>query len=210
MMNCYNSRVKVACLALGVLLLTAMSGLAVWSGTLAGYWVGGLGLAFFGLGGVLALGRELQPGPRVVINNQGIEDRRLGTGLIRWREILDVSIRTVQQHPFLCIDLVDPEKQLAKMPLWRRPICRVNRLMGFPEIAIDLHLLEANVDEVWQYVSSRHRTLVLTGDLSAKTLDRTGALPDSGNEEPSDRESRCQGRRDEGRLVVGQVGCSAA
>ena len=209
-MHCYNSRVKVACLALVFLLMTAISGLSVWIGTPVGYILGGLGLAFFGLGGVLTLWRELRPGPKVVINNEGIEDRRLGTGLIRWREILHLSIQTVQSHRYLCIDLVDPEKQLAKMPRWRRPICRANRLMGFPEIAIDLSLLTPTLDQVWEYVSSRHRCLVPAIASMEESVDRSCSLSSGGEEKPGDRESCRQSRREEGGLVVGPLECSAA
>jgi hypothetical protein len=125
-------------------------------------WLDGLGIAFaMTLAALACIGLFLRSRsnlePQLIITSEGIEDRRQGTGLIRWRDMVHFSRSNAPLSPHLRLDLVDPERHLAGMSRWRRSLVRLNRQMGFPEIVIPLDHLSPGVDKVWDYIEQTHR-----------------------------------------------------
>ena len=96
--------------------------------------------AFLSLGGgILALGLIAlfwpKPLPVVVINDQGIFDRRLKIGVIQWSDILDAQIEMEGQ--FLCLRVRNPEAYISKLPPAQRKKMEFHQSLGFRMLNIE-------------------------------------------------------------------------
>ena len=49
---------------------------------------------------------------RVVVDERGVFDSRLGFGTIRWRDITNVYVTEFNSIPHVCLELVDPNRYL--------------------------------------------------------------------------------------------------
>jgi hypothetical protein len=156
-MKCYTSKVK----SLGLLGLTcAMVSVSYFCTTLPGLTprvVGWIGVGFFGLGFIAFPVMFFRTGPQVVINDEGIEDRRLKIGVIRWEDIQSLSIGSVNSAKFLCIEVADPERYLSRLPRWSRPLRAATEALGFPSLTIGFSGLSPGLKEVWAYLQGRDR-----------------------------------------------------
>ena len=154
-MECRPSKVKL----FGLLGLTcAMVGASYFCTTipdLTAQVFGWIGVAFFGLGFIAIPRQLLRAGPQVVINDEGIDDRRLKLGPIRWDDIRELSIGSVHGAKFLCIELVDRERYLSRLPAWKRRLGAASEALGFPPLTIGFSGLTPGLDEVWDYVRKR-------------------------------------------------------
>ena len=154
-MECYPSKVKL----LGLLALTCvMVGVSYFCTTLSGLLpqvVGWIGVGFFGLGFIALPIMFFRTGPQVLITDEGIEDRRLKIGVIRWEAIRSLSLRSVESTKFLCVELFDPERYLSRLPRWTRPLRVVTEALGIPSLTIGFSGLSPGVKEVWAYLQSR-------------------------------------------------------
>ena len=80
----------------------------------AAWWLGVIGLIFFGTGAIVGLVQGLRPGPRLTIDDDGIHDRSLGVGVIAWSDITRAEPYGIAGNPFIGIDVRDREKYLAR------------------------------------------------------------------------------------------------
>jgi len=153
-MVCRTSRVKL----LGLLALTCvMVGVSYFCTTPrdeVARAFGWIGVVFFGLGFIAIPIMFFRAGPQVVLSEDGIEDRRLKLGLIPWGDIRALSIGSVNSVKFLCIQLVDPQKVLSRLPRWKRAMTATNEAMGFPPLTIGFSGLSPGIEEVWAYVQA--------------------------------------------------------
>jgi hypothetical protein len=153
-MECRTSKAKL----LGLLALTcAMVGASYFCTTLPdtlARGVGWIGVAFFGLGFIAFPIVFFRAGPQVLVNEDGIDDRRLKLGLIPWSDIRALSIGSVNSVKFLCIELVDPEKYLSRLPRWKRALAAANEGMGFPALSIGFSGLSPGLEKVWSYLQT--------------------------------------------------------
>lgn len=117
--------------------------------------VGWIGIGFFGLGLVALPVMFFRSGPQVVINDEGIEDRRMKIGVIRWEDIRLLSLGSVKSAKFLCVDLSDPETYLSRLPRLGRWLAAANEALGFPALAIGFSGLTPGLKEVWAHLRSR-------------------------------------------------------
>lgn len=160
-MECRTSKLKV----LGLLGLTCVMVAVSWFCTtvplpeprVAGW----IGVVFFGLGFIVLPPMLFQTSPRVVINDEGIEDRRSKMGLIRWEDIRSVSMDSVHSAGFLRIEVSDPEKYLCRLPRWSRPLAGFTRAMGLPPLTVGFSGLSPGLKEVWAYLQDRRSGLNL-------------------------------------------------
>jgi hypothetical protein len=156
-MKCYSSKLKL----LGLLALTcAMVGVSYLCTTLPGLFprvVGWIGVGFFGLGFVVIPIMWFRTDAQVIIDEEGIEDRRQGIGVIRWEEIRSLSVGSIEGTRFLCVNLIDPEKYHSRLPRWKRPMVAANRFLGVHGVPIGFSGLSPGIEEVWAYLQARHR-----------------------------------------------------
>jgi len=151
-MKCYTSKWKLV----GLLLLTfVMVGISYYCTTFSGpapRMAGWIGVAFFGLGFVAFPVMMFRSGPQVITGDEGIEDRRLKVGVIRWKDIHSLSIGSVHSTKFLCIKLNNPQEYLDQMPVWKRLLAKVNKAMGFDDLLVSFSGLTPGIDEAWQFL----------------------------------------------------------
>ncbi len=154
-MECYTSKVKL----LGLLGLTcAMVSVSYFCTTLPGLTprvVGWMGVGFFGLGFIALPVMFFRAAPQVVINDEGIEDRRLKIGVIRWEDIRSLSIGSVHSAKFLCVEVADPERYSSRLPRWSRWLAALNEALGFPALTIGFSGLSPGLNEAWAYLQAR-------------------------------------------------------
>jgi hypothetical protein len=81
---------------------------------------GWVGLPFFGLAALGVLRMLAQSGPVVVIDAEGIHDRRWSVGVIRWEDVTRVWVASVSGNRMLCIEVSNPEDYQARMRRWER------------------------------------------------------------------------------------------
>jgi len=113
------------------------------------------GLVFFGLCFVAIALMAFQRTPQVVISEDGIDDRRWKLGVVPWDDVRDMSMRSMGNNRFICVELVDPEKYLGNLSWWQRKLMRANTAVGFPGLVVNCTGLSPGVDEVWAHLQSR-------------------------------------------------------
>ena len=154
-MKCYRSKQKL----LGFLILTIiMVGGSYFCTTLSDLslrLIGGIGIVFFGLGFVVIPVMFLRKAPHVVINEIGIEDHRLGVGMIRWDDIGSLSIDSVYSSRLLCINVKNPQEYLSRMPIWKRALAKANTFIGYSKFTISFSGLTPGLDEVWAFLEAQ-------------------------------------------------------
>ncbi len=151
-MECYPSKVKLLGLLGLTCVMVAVSYLCTTLPSLLPQTVGWIGVAFFGLGFIAFPVMFFRTRPQVVINDEGIEDRRMKIGVIRWEEIRSLSIGSVNSAKFLCVELSDPEKYLSRLSRWGRRLAAANEALGFPALNISFSGLSPGLKEVWTYL----------------------------------------------------------
>lgn len=121
--------------------------------------VGGIGLAFFGLCGVM-VGRKLfDRRPGLVIDHEGLDDNASGVavGRIPWRDIAGFDDYQLQGQSMVVVRLRDPEPYLARGNALAGAIRRANfKLCGSP-VVIAASGLEIGHAELLQTLQSRAR-----------------------------------------------------
>ncbi len=154
-MQCYTSRTKLA----GLLCLTCVMVAVCYSCTthpgLIPRLVGWIGVGFFGLGFVVIPVMFCRSGPQVVINDAGIEDYRLKVGIIRWEDVRSLYVGSIESARFLCIEVDDPEKYVARLPRWKRWLAAANEALGYPALVINFSGLTPGIRDVWAHLQSR-------------------------------------------------------
>lgn len=155
-MECYTSKVKL----LGLLGLTCvMVGVSYFCTTepgLIAQMVGWIGVSLFGLGFIAFPVMFFRSGPQVIINDEGIEDRRHKIGIIRWEDIRSLSIGSVNSAKFLCVELSDPKRYLSRLPRWEQSLAAVNEALGFPALTLSFSGLSLGLKEVWACLHARY------------------------------------------------------
>ena len=114
--------------------------------------VGWIGVVFFGLAAIPIIGQIVRGGVAIVLSAEGIEDARLGVGLIPWRDVSQVWVAKVRSSRFVCIRLVHRETYVTRLPTQKRVIAWVNRSMGFGDLAISFQGLRPGIDEALAYI----------------------------------------------------------
>ena len=159
-MECYPSKLKL----LGLLCLTCVMVSVFYFLTtqpdLISRVVGWIGVSFFGLGFIALPVMFFRTGPQVVINDEGIEDRRMKIGIIRWEDIRSLSLGSVKSAKFLCVEVADPETHFARLPRWSRALTAASEALGFSALTIGFSGLSPGLKEVWAYLQARDSKLL--------------------------------------------------
>ena len=156
-MQCAISRVRLlGFLALAVLMFGACYICAFLHGGLIPTVAGWFGFVFIGCVAVKSIVVMLRPGIRVIVDDDGIEDRRLRIGVVPWEEITAIELCWTGPAKYLCVEVLDPDKYLARMPLHVRLATRANALLGYPPITMTFAGLSPGISEVWEYIQTHH------------------------------------------------------
>lgn len=106
--------------------------------------------------GVLATRFGLQlmfrKGPTLIINEFGIEDKRLGVGQIPWAAVSSVSSYKVRSSPFIELWLSDESAYLSRMPRWKRMAMPIVKATGHSPFVISMSWLTPGFRPVYEYI----------------------------------------------------------
>jgi hypothetical protein len=123
-------------------------------------WIGWTGLVFFG-SLIVVFSRELLDSrPRIIINEMGIEDRKLGVGLIPWSEITGAYVKSFKGADFICLLLRNPEMWTHKLSPAAQKMGKANRALGFSDLNLILSGTDANstrvLDLIVKFIAARY------------------------------------------------------
>jgi hypothetical protein len=104
--------------------------------------VGFTGLVLIGACAVAMLRLFVMWGPLAVVSEEGIWDRSVGYGLIPWEEVRGA----VARGQFLSIYVDHPETYVARLPIHRRVLARLNTAMGYEKVLINFTALTPGAD----------------------------------------------------------------
>jgi hypothetical protein len=83
-------------------------------------------------------------GARVVLDGEGVCDRRLKLGVIRWEDIKSASLRESNNVPFICLELKNPAAYRARMNAAQRLTSSLYRLMRMKHVVISASHLDVD------------------------------------------------------------------
>lgn len=97
-------------------------------------------------------GRSRSSGPCIILDEQGVFDKRLKIGVIRWADIRRVYGRSLQGAEYVCLELHDKEAYEARRPRWQRLLFNVYRIFGMSTIAISTSGLDMDSETLQQKI----------------------------------------------------------
>ena len=109
----------------------------------------------FGLGATLFAIKVFNKKPGLILNEDGIVDQTsaVANGLIQWVDIKNVYAEIVSDHPFIMIDVKNPQKYLEKQ---KNPIARramdINMQLYKTPLHINLSLLNTSAEALLQSI----------------------------------------------------------
>jgi hypothetical protein len=146
---------------LGVLLIFVLWGaLLVWSlGVISGWPTPPLPVRAAGWAGVILVVfvfptlRPLFSSRAVVIlNDAGIDDARIGLGLIPWSDIASVSRYEIRGRPYIQFWLQDERAYLERWATWRRMVARVVSSLGYSPLSMNFAGISPGFEPVYAYI----------------------------------------------------------
>jgi hypothetical protein len=102
--------------------------------------------------------------PRVVLDQYGILDRKIGVGRIAWPDIIHAYILTfgagrIGRQDFICLDVHNEEVYLRKAWPIKRFMAAGNRWLGYTSLVVNLGATDADPHDVlWLIFEYRRRS----------------------------------------------------
>lgn len=93
-------------------------------------------------------------GPCVVITDQGINDKRLGMGLIRWSDVAGVRMQGIGGAYFISLELSNSERYLSRLSAFTRVSNQIWRLYNVSPIHIKVAYMDVSPDEMFEMIMS--------------------------------------------------------
>lgn len=119
---------------LGIWLLSRdVSSFAVW-----------FSICFFGLGCGIGLYQLFDKRPQILITEASIYDRSLKIEAIPWNAIINAYPRSIYKQQFICLELIESFKPLAKKGKLVNFTSKLNEALNFEAININLSQIDVN------------------------------------------------------------------
>jgi len=83
--------------------------------------------------------------PRLVIDDTGVLDSRLGVGKIAWSDIEDVQIEAKYGNRFLCFRVRNPDIYIARIKGPKKAKALFHQQLGFKRFNVDVEDLEVSL-----------------------------------------------------------------
>jgi hypothetical protein len=112
------------------------------------------GFFWFGLMTLAFIARLFQSEPQVIITLEGIEDKRLNSGLIGWNEIGFISQEEVKYGQWLTLTLHSPEKYHLQLPKFELFLRKINGQKGLNNFRIRFTDLDTPINEAWNFIEN--------------------------------------------------------
>jgi uncharacterized membrane protein len=106
------------------------------------------------IGLVQAVKQTFDRGPCVVVTDEGINDKRLGMGLIRWSDVEQVRMQGVGAAYFISLELSNKEQYLSRLSTYARISNQIWRLYNVSPIHIKVAYMDVAPDELFEMIMS--------------------------------------------------------
>jgi hypothetical protein len=109
-------------------------------------------ILFFGACALVGLWQLFDSRPRIILDDDGIFDRMLGSGKIPWGRIQGAYIQSIHGTEFICLELLDADRHLQNLSAAKRALADLNRQLGFTPISLNLAGTNANAAELLEII----------------------------------------------------------
>ena len=114
---------------------------------------GGWGcIVFFGAGVPIAVWQIFDSRPRLIIDENGINDRTMGVGLIPWSEIEDAYVMSIERNDFICLVVRDPSLWIHKLSPLQKAMASTNLKLGFTELNVNLSGIDVSSRQIHELI----------------------------------------------------------
>ncbi len=112
--------------------------------------VGIIALAFFGPIALVMLVRVLRRSPVLLLDQAGLTDRAgiLSAGFVPWSEVRHIAKHTLRAQQYVAITVSDPAGLLRRLPVWQRPLRKLNRQLVRGDVLIPATVLPMSPEEL--------------------------------------------------------------
>lgn len=93
-----------------------------------------------------------QRGPVIIINEQGINDKRLGVGVVHWSDIEGARMHGVAGAYFISLKVANSEKYLARQPIYIRISNPLWRMFDVSPIHIKVAYMDVSAEELFEMI----------------------------------------------------------
>lgn len=100
--------------------------------------IGWAAVVFFGIALLVFLKQFLNTESRIILDDEGIEDKSLGVGKILWDDIEAAYPNNIFTNKFISLQLFDVEKYLQRTSKPKRKIASYNQTLGFETLNLNL------------------------------------------------------------------------
>jgi hypothetical protein len=97
--------------------------------------------------------------PVIIIDDQGILDKRLKVGVIRWTDIRHAVPTTLQGIEYISLDLHDMKLYESRRPLWLRLLSKGQRAVGMSPVSILANGLDVDPEYLVDKIQERCRVV---------------------------------------------------
>ncbi len=111
-----------------------------------------VGILVFGCVAIIFGKRLFDDKPQVLLSADGIEDKRLNSGLIKWSEISSIFPHKMGQAEWLSINLMLPENYQKRLPIFARLMRKINGESELNSFRIGFTELDKSIDEAFDYI----------------------------------------------------------
>ncbi len=115
-------------------------------------WIGWMSIVFFGSGIPLFLWQIADNRPRLIIDDEGVNDRTLGVGKILWKDIGGAYLKSIQNNDFICLQLKNSEEYVAKLSPIKKASASANEKLGFTPLSLNLSGVSADTSQILELV----------------------------------------------------------
>src|SRR5262245_14098871 len=124
--------------------------------------VAGAGVCFFGLCGLYGFVKLFDGRPGLIIDAEGIVDHSsaVAAGRIPWEEVTGIRVSEIAGQRFLVIEVVDPQKYVARGGFFKRMVNAANAKMTGSPINISANSLRLKFDDLLRVLTEaleRHK-----------------------------------------------------
>jgi len=87
--------------------------------------------------------------PVIILNDEGVFDKRLKVGTIKWSDIRRIRSYNLFGAEYISLELHDMNNYESRRPLWFKLLTQVQRLYGMSSIAISTNGLDIDQATLW-------------------------------------------------------------
>ncbi len=123
-----------------------------------------VGIIFFGLCAFYALTKLFDKKPGLIISDEGITDNSsaVSAGLIKWENIIDVSITEIHRSKILTIDVNNADEILSKQQGFKKILMNLNKNYFSSPVQISSNALKCNFQDLFNTIKEQINTRHIT------------------------------------------------